>query len=199
MLLGSEIMKRIMLLILSFILLIPITVSASTRAQDLPDTLEEDGISISIEDYQETDDQVVMYLFWGNGCEHCQAELEFLNSILDEYKDKIKLRSYETWYNTSNAELEEKILNFFELTDKGVPFLIIGESTFIGYDEETTGEKIKTAIDELYQLPKEERYDVFVEMDKEQTDTKGSPIVYFFGGIVVAVIIVLVILLKTKK
>lgn len=191
-------MKRIVLLIVCFILLAPTLVFASTRAQDLTETLETAGIEMSVDDYEENDDQIVIYLFWGSGCEHCHAELEYLNSILDEYKDKIKLRSYETWDNSSNADLEKKILNFFDIQDSGVPFAIIGESTFMGFGD-TTGEKIKTAIDDLYDTPKEERYDVFAEMEKEQENPKSHIALYFFAGIAVAVIIVLIILLATKK
>ncbi len=191
-------MKRITLLIASLILLAPTLVFASTRAQDLTETLKAANIEMSVSDYKETSDQVTMYLFWGSGCEHCHAELEYLNGILDEYKDKIKLRSYETWDNKSNADLEEKLLDFFEIKKGGVPFAIIGESTFVGFGD-TTGEKIKTAIDDLYETPKEERYDVFEEMEKEQEDPKSNFAIYFFGGIVVAVIIVFVVLFATKK
>ncbi len=191
-------MKRITLLIVSLMLLVPTLVFASTRAQDLTETLKAANIEMSVSDYKETDDQVTMYLFWGSGCEHCHAELEYLNSILDEYKDKIKLRSYETWNNTSNADLEEKLLDFFEIKKGGVPFAIIGKSTFVGFGD-TTGEKIKTAIDDLYETPKEERYDVFEEMEKEHEDPKSSFAIYFFGGIVVAIIIVFVILFAVKK
>ncbi len=191
-------MKRITLLVAGFILLVPMLVFADTRAQDLTETLKAANIEMSISDYEETDDQVTIYLFWGSGCEHCHAELEFLNGILEEYKDKVKLRSYETWNNQSNADLEEKLLDFFEIKKGGVPFAIIGKSTFVGFGD-ATGEKIKTAIDDLYETSKEERYDVFEEMEKEHEDPKSNFAIYIFGGIVIAVIIVFVVLFATKK
>lgn len=189
-------MKKFLILIISLLILVPTTVfAADTQALDFMQTFELAEIEPKVEDYKETDDQVTLYLFWWTNCSHCHEELEYLNDVLEEYKDKIKLRSYEI-QNSDNSKLRNKVGDFFDITGKGVPLLIVGENSFYGFKDEYK-EKIKTAIETEYN--KTEKYDLFKEMetkdkydgsnnrdaDGEQKKEKSTTGLYLFAGVVV--------------
>lgn len=53
-----------------------------------------------------------------------------------------------------------------------VPYIIIGEESFSGFSESSSGEKIKTAIKELYES--KDRYDVFEAMEKKDAEPKDT-------------------------
>lgn len=158
-------------------MIVPNIVHAQTQARDLLETLEAASITPSIEEYKENDDQVVIYLFWGQTCEHCHEFLEFINSNLEEYKDKIKMRSYETSRNDDNYAIQKKVANWFEVKNTGVPLIVIGENTFYGYAGSETGEKIKIAINDVYSQT--ERYDVFEEMKNGNPKTEKQNVMLF--------------------
>ena len=90
------------------------------------------------------DDEITLYLFHGDGCPHCAAEIEFLNSIEGKYEN-LKIEKYEVWYNEENSELLKKVKDAMGITSGGVPTTIIGDTTIIGYGS-GTGSKIERAI-----------------------------------------------------
>ena len=92
-----------------------------------------------------SENDVVLYLFHGDGCPHCAAEISYLDSIKSEY-DHLKIVSYEVWYNDENAELLSQVLKAFQKTRSGVPTTVIGKSIIMGYND-STGNKIKRALD----------------------------------------------------
>ncbi len=86
--------------------------------------------------------KVNLYFFYGNGCPHCAKEEVFLDDLEKKY-DKIEIHRYETWYNTENAALLDKIRNKIGFKT-GVPALIIGSEAIVGYSNyEITGKKIE--------------------------------------------------------
>ncbi len=159
-------MKKIIAMLIACILFTPCMTYAASQARDLLETFEVASIEPRVDDYKENKEQVVIYMFWADYCEHCHDALEFLNEILPEYKDKIKLRSYEVSNNTYNATIHKKVASWFEITKTGVPLIVIGESTFYGFQRNDTDEKMKLAIDDVYSQTPEERYDVFEEIEK---------------------------------
>lgn len=65
--------------------------------------------------------------FWGNGCPHCAAVDEFVNSW--ENKDKLEqeVQKFEVWYNSSNQALMTKLATeVCKITPQGmgVPLLV---------------------------------------------------------------------------
>ena len=90
--------------------------------------------------------EVTLYLFHGDGCPHCAEEIEYLDSIYNDYEE-LKIVKYEVWYNEQNAELLSNVENAFEIKRTGgVPVTIIGDTVIRGYSE-TTSNKIKRAIE----------------------------------------------------
>lgn len=89
--------------------------------------------------------EIKAYLFWTEGCPLCSAEKAFLESIQKEYSN-LKI----TYFNISkdkNTELLKQVVNELNIETPGLPLLIIGEKTIIGWrNEETSGKAIKEAI-----------------------------------------------------
>lgn len=201
-------MKKYILILLTLLLFIPNSVKASTQAMDLIDTIKSVELTPSINDYIETKDQVTVYLFRNSGCTHCHEAITFFNSILKEYKDKIKMRSYET-SNPDNYALQKKIADFYEVGKTGVPLIIIGEKYIYGFGESSKNE-IKEAIDTLYNQTN--RYDVFEEFEKENPQKpnpnnqkseneikKDKYGIYIIIGVVISTLLIITLLLIYKK
>jgi len=92
--------------------------------------------------------QVNLYFFYGDGCPHCAKEEKFLD-YLEKNNKNIVIHRYETWHNQDNASLLARIGRELKLDIRGVPVLIIGEETIVGYfDDKTTGAKIQSIIND---------------------------------------------------
>lgn len=189
-------MKKIFFLILSLILFIPNVVMAETQTLDLMDTLEKAGITPSIDDYEETEDQVQIYLFWSSTCTHCHDVLEFINDNLDEYGEKIKMRSYETSTNADNYALQQKVAKFFSINAPGVPLLVVGESTFYGFSD-SIKDKILEAIDGEYSA--NEKYDVFEKIEEKEAEKNPNDALYVIIPVLAIVVIYFMIKLAKKE
>lgn len=92
--------------------------------------------------------KVTLYLFHGDGCPHCEEEMKFLETIEKKY-DNFEIVKYEVWYDDKNSELLNKVLDVFNLTSRGVPTNVIGDTIIVGFGS-STGSKIERAI-EYYQ------------------------------------------------
>lgn len=89
-------------------------------------------------------EKIRLYLFYGDGCPHCAAEEKFLTSIEADYQN-LEIIKYETWYNSSNAALLNKIESSLNIKRKGVPTTVIGDTVISGYSD-SIGSKIERAI-----------------------------------------------------
>ena len=156
-------MKKTIIVVLISVLFIPISIFAKPQALDLEGTLKDEGISIAFDNYVETEEQVIIYLFRGAGCIHCHDFLEFLNEFAKDNGTLFKLRSYEVYKNEDNNNLKKKIAEHFGDRAGGVPYIIIGNNTFYGFAKESAPE-IENTIKEEYK--KTDRYDAFLELDK---------------------------------
>lgn len=173
--------KRLVCLFLMMLMVVPFTVYAKKvnlkdyKTTNLTQTLKADSIDPSFKSYKENDKQVPVYLFRGQGCGYCHAFLEFLDSITDEYGQYYKLVSFEVWYDKDNASLMSEVAKFLDKDAGGVPFIIIGDQTFVGYSS-SYDDQIKKAITDLYKTDKSKRYDVFAEMNKAEKKSSGSSV-----------------------
>ena len=133
---------------------------------DFKESLAAEEIGLKYPDYQETDDQVTIYLFRGQGCHYCKDFLNFLNDNAQEYGKYFKLRSYEVWSDTFNDDLLDITSEFLNKPASGVPYIIIGNKVFPGYAP-SYNEEILATIKDAYDGGSMYKYDVFEEM-KEQ-------------------------------
>ena len=79
-------------------------------------------------------DKVNIYFFWGNGCPHCKEESIFFNKIYNDYSKYFNIYAFEVWYNESNANLMQEFAKELKETPNGVPYLIIGNKSFVGFN-----------------------------------------------------------------
>ena len=90
------------------------------------------------------DNEVILYLFHGQECPHCEEEREWLKTIRNKY-DNIRFIYYEVWHNENNSNYLKDIFTKLEVTQNSIPFTIIGEKYFIGFSDSTKVE-IENAI-----------------------------------------------------
>lgn len=107
------------------------------------------------------DNRVKVYFFRGEGCSHCAEALAWFDSIQEEYGSKFNLITYETWYDSDNNALMEKVAKARgeEETATGVPYIIIGDKSWVGFAEDTYADEMKAQIDKVYEQPVKDRYD----------------------------------------
>lgn len=157
-------MKKIFLFIALFLFFIPTSIFAISK--DYEDLI----YNVVGEDIIE--DKVNIYLFYGNGCPHCEKEEEFLTKLQEKYKDKIQVFKYETWYNSENTSMMLKIKKTFNLAEnKSVPFTIIGKETYVGYND-YVGKKIENQLIEYLEI--ENNDENIVDKDKEEIPILGE-------------------------
>ena len=113
-------MKKIYWLIISLLLILPINTKALEK--------------------------IDLYLFHSSTCEHCQAEIKYLDSIKDKYPN-LKVHLYETTdpneESTKNAKLGMEVASKIGVTYQ-TPFTILGETYYIGFSE-----NIEKSLDKL--------------------------------------------------
>ena len=81
-------------------------------------------------------EDVTIYLFRGNTCEHCEAALTYINKHKDELPEGVKFVTYEVWKNSANSTLFDEVSKKVEVEDKyrnNVPLFVIGNQYIVGY------------------------------------------------------------------
>lgn len=112
--------------------------------------------------FKEEKEKINVYLFWGDGCPHCEHAKEFFSSIEEEYGKYYNLVEYEVWYDEDNNNLMSKVNNELEANATGVPFIVIGDEYFRGYSS-GMNEEIKKTIISQYE---DDKYTDIVEKVK---------------------------------
>lgn len=187
-------MKKIILYIFaSILMLLPIDGYAETQALDLTDTLEVAEIEPKFDNYEESDEQTTIYIFWWTQCSVCHNLLNWINGITSEYGEMFKVRSFEVT-NSDNDKLKTRIIDYFDLEAPGVPLIIVGENTFYGFSE-STEDKILTAIKNEYES--EEKFDIIEKLDEK--DSQKNPNDALFILIPIAGIALILFLIKLAK
>lgn len=175
---------KLYLAIIMCLLMIPFTVfadEADTDSKDEATTEEKDTKS-------EDSKKVKIYFFRGEGCPHCAEAEEFFDSIKDEYGEYYKIVDYETWYNTENADLLQKVGKARDEEISGVPYILIGNKSWSGYSSDMNDEIISTIKSE-YEKDVADRYDIMELIDTDSTKAKEKS----KSGDVMALIIVLIV------
>jgi thiol-disulfide isomerase/thioredoxin len=87
--------------------------------------------------------KVTMYVFYGNGCPHCEELEEYIATTLKKdsrVKDYLEVKYYETWYDETNQQVLTTIGSALGVDIKGVPFVLIGDDYFSGYGSQMNEE-----------------------------------------------------------
>lgn len=86
---------------------------------------------------------VNIYFFHSRDCSHCNSEIKLLDDLEKRY-DNVNIYRYEI-HNKENNEIRIKVQDLYKLKGDGVPLTIIGNTPYLGYQEETSTLKfIKT-------------------------------------------------------
>lgn len=88
-------------------------------------------------------DKVEFVLFHAEACPHCQAEIEFIDKVLEkEYKDLVDFKLYEVG-ESENQDLFAQYSYFYKVNARGVPVTFIDGEVVYGFgNEKSTGKQI---------------------------------------------------------
>lgn len=195
-------MKKYITFLLLILLMPSIALAASYESQTLSDAIKDEGITGDLEGYDDNEEKPVIYLFRGKGCSHCYEFLEYASSdLVKEKGDKFRLVSYEVWNNEANAELMQKVSDYFKDDANGVPYIVIGEKTFNGYSK-SMNKEIEEAIDKLNDS--EEKFDVLTKIDmkssvKKQKKSKQNNTFTIVFMLFAAVALILLVVTSFRK
>jgi len=78
---------------------------------------------------------LVVALFWGEGCPHCEREKAFLKELKKKHPG-LAVRDYEVWKNKENAALYKKVLSAAGVKQVGVPTTVVGTAVFMGFNDQ---------------------------------------------------------------
>lgn len=88
-----------------------------------------------------------LHIFWAKGCPHCEKALAFLNPLPQTYPG-LRIHSHEISGNQTQIDLLIRLAKQRQITEVGVPLIVLGNEALIGYqDDETTGEMLKSRIE----------------------------------------------------
>lgn len=171
---------KYLVVLLAIFLVLPFGVFA----EDENNTTSESETTVSNDDKK-----VNLYLFRGEGCPHCAEAEEWFDSIKGEYGDYFKVVDYEVWNDEDNAKLMEKVAKLRNEDVSGVPYIIIGDKSWNGFDESYEDEMIKQ-IKSVYSQDVSKRYDImnYVNDSSSNSKTKKSS-----SSDVLALIIILIV------
>ncbi|MBI5570128.1 MAG: hypothetical protein HY914_09295 [Desulfomonile tiedjei] len=86
-----------------------------------------------------------VYVFWANGCPHCERALAFLGRLESE-EPSIRVHRLEITRNPFHRDVFGKIAELHRIADPVVPFIVIGDRVFAGYyDDTSTGTELRAA------------------------------------------------------
>ncbi len=97
-----------------------------------------------------SEEKVVIYFFWGEGCPYCTVQKDAMEKWYLEYSD-IEVKFYETWSSDANAKILESLAASYGTRAQGVPMTFIGDKYWVGYNESMEIE-MKNKIEECLEI-----------------------------------------------
>jgi glutaredoxin len=92
---------------------------------------------------------VTLNLFYGQECPYCHHEIAYLTKLQNQMGDNLKINKYEVWHNKTNNALLTNVQKHFNYEQSSVPYTVIGDKYFIGYNEKIQQEIKNTVLDNL--------------------------------------------------
>ena len=87
----------------------------------------------------QAENEVVIYIFWGDGCPHCAKAKPVLEDLAKNHPT-VKLYEFEIYNSQANQELFAQFGEVYGFTPRYVPTILIGEKMWEGYSDEFTQE-----------------------------------------------------------
>jgi glutaredoxin len=89
---------------------------------------------------------VDVYYFWRDGCPHCERATEFLTRLRAEQPD-VRVQRFDVWGSNGEGELLARVASGLRVDQVAVPFIVVGDYVFIGYDDDAnTGSQLAARI-----------------------------------------------------
>ena len=77
--------------------------------------------------------EVNIYFFYSDGCNYCSQEKAYLEALKERYFN-IRIYSYDISSDINN-NLMKQAKELYNVDQSGIPFTIIGDSTFLGFSQ----------------------------------------------------------------
>ena len=161
---------------ITLIIIVTIFICFKNKDKDIP--FEELNKYSEVEDIKFEKNKVNVYFFWGEGCPHCKAEYEFLESVYKKYYKNINIYSLEVWDNSSNSLLMSKFL--YKLDDDsitpGVPLLVVGDEVLSGFYLGELENDSKNEVEQIIkrqikkQVKQKNKYDIYKLIKGEENE-----------------------------
>ena len=120
-------MKKKIFIIVLLLVLIPFNVYAiSSNYNDVVSKYT--GVKIE-------KNKINLYLFYSKECPHCEDERKWLKTIKKDYEKYLNVYEYEVLYNEDNSKIMQSIKKDLNIRRTGVPYTVIGESSYVGYSD----------------------------------------------------------------
>ena len=175
---------KYLVVLLAIFLIMPFAVFAEEEASNNDENTTEEASSTDNSD----SNKVNVYFFRGEGCSHCAEAEEWFDSIKEDYSEYYNLIDYEVWYNTDNSDLMQKVADARGEEAEGVPYIIIGDKSWNGFDSSYEEDMINQ-IKSVYAQDVKDRYDIMTLLTDSKTskkDSNASDILVLLAIIVVA-------------
>ncbi|MDD5099018.1 MAG: hypothetical protein PHP35_01635 [Candidatus Colwellbacteria bacterium] len=91
------------------------------------------------------EEKLNIYFFYGDGCPHCAKEEVFLETVKEKYP-QINVHSFEIYFHPENIETLQRLNSEMGIEVDGVPLTIIGDTSFVGFSETGSSEKMEDRI-----------------------------------------------------
>lgn len=108
------------------------------------------------------ENKINVYLFWGDGCPHCETIKTFLSNLSEEEKNLFNLYEFEIWKNKENKEIFNRFKKELNVDRTAVPFIVVGANYYIGSGSET-----KTNFIEAIKNEETKKFDIYFDKIKE--------------------------------
>jgi len=107
--------------------------------------------------------EVKVFVFRGEGCPHCEDAIEWFKTLEKDYGTIFEVIGYETWNNPDNAQLMQDIVSARSDNAEGVPYIVVGDDAWNGFDESYKDPILKT-IQSEYAKEVDKRTDIVKEV-----------------------------------
>lgn len=94
----------------------------------------------------ECKNKINVYIFSNKSCPHCAAALKYFNSIEKEYSKCFTLVNKEVSKSQENHDAFVTVAEYLGKESNGVPFIVIGKESYIGWGENVQTEMIDTIV-----------------------------------------------------
>lgn len=89
---------------------------------------------------------LTIHFFYGQGCPHCKKAEIFLRECEQRYGN-LEIHSYEVYFDPANMDLLMVMAERLGVEPVAVPFLVVGQTWIVGFDETFTPTMIRREIE----------------------------------------------------